>query len=82
MFLVFIAKQLFQQIRSTTYLQVTSLFALVASIPAATELNVYKWTLNINRTDIFHWFNSFYTVPSSTATITPPVWLDVYQSGQ
>ncbi|CAF1614919.1 unnamed protein product, partial [Didymodactylos carnosus] len=61
---------------------ISSPFAAATSISPDTELHAYKWSVSINRSDILHWFNTFYVVPSSTATITSSVWLDLYPSGQ
>ncbi|CAF1257398.1 unnamed protein product, partial [Didymodactylos carnosus] len=61
---------------------ISSPFATATSISPDTELHAYKWSVSINRSDILHWFNTFYFVPSSTATITTSVWLDLYRSGQ
>ncbi|CAF4456779.1 unnamed protein product, partial [Didymodactylos carnosus] len=61
---------------------ISSPFAAVTSISPDTELHAYKWSVRINRSDILHWFNTFYVVPSSTPTITMTVWLDLYRSGQ
>ncbi|CAF1597895.1 unnamed protein product, partial [Didymodactylos carnosus] len=44
---------------------ISSPFAAATSISPDTELYAYKWSVSINRSDIFHWFNTFYVVPSS-----------------
>ncbi|CAF1543234.1 unnamed protein product [Didymodactylos carnosus] len=44
---------------------ISSPFAAATSISPDTELYAYKWSVSINRFDIFHWFNTFYVVPSS-----------------
>ncbi|CAF5133063.1 unnamed protein product, partial [Rotaria sp. Silwood1] len=57
-------------------------FALYTNISTDIELYAYQWSLKVNRDNILHWFNTFYVVPSSTATITTSRWLELYQSGQ
>ena len=44
-------------------------FVTATSISLDTELNVYKWSLTINQSEILHWFNMFYVAPSSTTMI-------------
>ena len=57
-------------------------FSNNTTISFDTELPTYQWSINVNRGDIFHWFNTFYVVPSSTATITTARWLEQYHSSQ
>ncbi len=51
----------------------SSPFATATSISLDTELNVYKWSLTINHSEILHWFNMFYVAPSSTTMINTSV---------
>ena len=51
------------------------------TISSDTELQAYQWSINVNRGDTLHWFNTFYAVPSSTSTITSR-WLEQYHSNQ
>ena len=55
---------------------------ILITISFDTELKAYQWSINVNRGDIFHWFNTFYVVPSSTATITTSRWLEQYHSSR
>ena len=57
-------------------------FSNNTTIPSETELHAYRWSINVNRDDILHWFNTFYVVPSSTGTITTFLWLEQYHSSQ
>ena len=45
-------------------------FSNTTTISSDTELQAYQWSINVNRGDTLHWFNTFYVVPSPTATIT------------
>ena len=38
-------------------------FSNNTAIPSDTELHAYQWSINVNRDDILHWFNTFYVVP-------------------
>jgi len=51
----------------------SSRFATATSVSLDTELNVYKWSLTINHSEILHWFNMFYVAPSSTTMINTSV---------
>ena len=46
------------------------------------ELTALKWSKNIDKINILHWFDNWYVVPSSSSSITPAIWLQIYQSQQ
>ena len=52
------------------------------TISSDTELQAYQWSINVNRGDILHWFNTFYVVLLSTSTITTSCWLEQYHARQ
>ena len=57
-------------------------FSNNTTISSDTELQAYQWSTNVNRGHILDWFNTFYVVPSSTATITTSRWLEQYHLSQ
>ncbi|CAF2749972.1 unnamed protein product [Rotaria sp. Silwood2] len=61
---------------------ITSPFANNTFISLDTELQAYQWSLTINRSQILNWFNTYYIVPSSSATLATSNWLEQYQLGQ
>ena len=46
------------------------------------ELCTFKWSNNIDKLAIIHWFDSCYIVPPSNSSIPPAVWLHMYQLQQ
>ncbi|CAF4502898.1 unnamed protein product, partial [Rotaria magnacalcarata] len=52
------------------------------SISTDLELLAFKWSNNIDKLRILHWFDSWYIIPSSNSFITPAVWLQMYQLQQ
>ncbi|CAF2642268.1 unnamed protein product [Rotaria sp. Silwood2] len=57
-------------------------FIAKPSISTELELTAFKWSNTINQIDILHWFGNWYIVPSSNPTITPAMWLQIYQMQQ
>jgi hypothetical protein len=51
----------------------SSPFATAKNISLDTELNVYKWSLTINHSEILYWFNMFYVAALSTTMINSSV---------
>ena len=57
-------------------------FVTNPSISTELKLTAFKWSSTINQLDILRWFGNWYIVPSSNPTITPAVWLQMYQMQQ
>ncbi|CAF1398921.1 unnamed protein product [Rotaria magnacalcarata] len=57
-------------------------FVTKPSISTTLELISIKWPNSIDKISILHWFDSWYTVPSSNSLIAPAVWLQMYQQQQ
>ena len=57
-------------------------FSTLTDITPDIELSAYKWSLNVNQSEILNWFNNYYIVPSSTTVLTTSMWLDIYKSSQ
>ena len=57
-------------------------FALSPNISSDNEMKAYQWSTQVNRQEIFHWFNNYYIVPSSESAMTTSNWLMLYRSGQ
>ncbi|CAF0894013.1 unnamed protein product [Rotaria sordida] len=49
---------------------IISPFSTLTDITPDVELSAYKWSLNVNQSEILNWFNNYYIVPSSTAVMT------------
>ena len=67
-----------QMLKNLSEGSISVLFSNNTTISSDTELQVYQWSINVNRGDILHWFNTFYVILSSTATITTSCWLKQY----
>ncbi|CAF4399431.1 unnamed protein product [Rotaria sp. Silwood2] len=57
----------------------SNVFVSKPSISSDLELCAFKWSNNIDKLAVLHWFDSWYIVPSSNSLITPAVWLQMYQ---
>ncbi|CAF1448070.1 unnamed protein product, partial [Didymodactylos carnosus] len=57
-------------------------FTIKTSISSTLEVAAFKWSNDIDKNNILHWFDTWYIVPSSNAIITPVVWLQMYQLQQ
>ncbi|CAF2032534.1 unnamed protein product [Rotaria magnacalcarata] len=51
-------------------------------IKNALSIDYRNIPLPINQIDILHWFGNWYILPSSNPTITPAIWLQMYQMQQ
>ncbi len=49
---------------------ISSPFVALTDISSDIELNACNWSLNVNRSEIWNWFNNDYVVPSSTTIMT------------
>jgi len=54
-------------------------FKAKPTISTDLELISLKWSNDINKLNILHWFDKWYIVPTSQSFITPAIWLQIYQ---
>ncbi|CAM4984960.1 unnamed protein product [Rotaria socialis] len=71
-----------QMLHDWSTASLSNIFVSKPSISTDLELLAFKWSNNIDKLRILHWFDSWYIIPSSNSFITPAVWLQMYQLQQ
>ena len=71
-----------QMLNDWSEASITTPVAPSSHISPDNEVRAHQWSLRTNRSEILHWLNAFYVVPSSNLSMTRLTWLNLYRSGQ